>query len=110
MWGLKPQPGFGGGGLLKEAERKKLGLDPSAFAMRVGYIVDWGQNAETGRAMHRAGLKKGDILLSVGGKKDFATELEFQTWFRFTRKPGEKLKLALLRDGKPKEIEMTVLP
>ncbi|HVR75221.1 MAG TPA: PDZ domain-containing protein, partial [Planctomycetota bacterium] len=42
MWRLRPRPGFGGRQLGKD-ELKKLGLEENAFAVKVGYIVDWGE-------------------------------------------------------------------
>ncbi len=109
MWSLRPQPGFGGQRLGKE-ELKKLGLDAGTFALKVGYIVDWGDDAEVGRNVRKAGIKKDDVILSAGGKRDFESELHFQSWFRFTQKPGTKVEVELLRDGKREKVELPVLP
>jgi len=106
MWSLKPQPGFGGQKLEKE-EVEKLGLEPGAFAMKVGYLVDW---EEAGRVAKKAGLRKGDVLLSVAGEKSFASELHFQSWFRLTQKFGTTVALELLRDGKRVNVELPLLP
>lgn len=108
MWGLRPQPGFGGQAL-SAAEREKLGLPADGFALKVGYIVDWGNDAATGRSVHKAGLRKGDVVLAVGGKKDFHSELHFQSWFRFTQKPGTRISIELWRQGERKVIEVPVL-
>lgn len=108
MWGLRPRPGFGGKSLEK-SDLEKLGLAPDAFAFRVQYIVDWGDEAYTGENARKAGIKKDDVVLSVGGKKDFVSELHFQSWFRFTQKPGEKVDVELLRDGKRERVELPVL-
>jgi hypothetical protein len=38
----------------------------------------------------------GNEMLSkamFGGKKDFVSELHFQSWFRFTQKPGAKARM-----------------
>ena len=108
MWGLRPQPGFGGQPIDGE-EREKLGLGASVFALKVGYIVDWGNEARFGENVHKAGIRKGDIVLSVAGSKDFKSELHFQSWFRLTRKSGEKVQIELLRDGKPTQVELPVI-
>ncbi|MBI4602764.1 MAG: PDZ domain-containing protein [Planctomycetes bacterium] len=108
MWGLRPRPGFGGRPLTKE-ELEKLGLEPDTWAFKVGYIVDWGEEAYTGQNARKAGIKNGDVVVAVGGKRDFASELHFQSWFRFTRKPGTKVPVEILRDGKRTTIELPVV-
>jgi len=109
IWGLRPSPGFGGK-KLDAGELAAEGLPAGAFALRVTYIVDWGEHAEDGRSARRAGLREGDIVLSVDGKGDFATERHFQSWFRFARKPGEKVKLELLRGKERSTMELPLLP
>lgn len=109
MWLLKPDPGFGGGDL-DPAEKKKLGLAADAFAVRVDYLIDWGERAATGRSARKAGVQKGDVLVSADGISDFRTHQHFQTWFRFTREPGKTVELRLLRDGKPVTVALPVLP
>jgi hypothetical protein len=115
MWSLRPMPGFGGR-TLKEEDLRTAGLEPGTFALRVDYLVDWGEDAATGQSARKAGLKKGDLILSVDGKKDFHSELHFQSWFRFTRKAGSLARLEILRPGgsaTPRErirIDLPVLP
>jgi S1-C subfamily serine protease len=109
MWLLKPDPGFGGGDL-DATEKNKLGLAPDAFAVRVDYLIDWGERAATGRSARKAGVLKGDVLLAADGVSDFRSHQHFQTWFRFTREPGKTVELRLLRDGKPVTIALPVLP
>ncbi|MCC6739198.1 MAG: PDZ domain-containing protein [Planctomycetia bacterium] len=109
MWLLRPDPGFGGDDL-DAAEKQKLGLRADAFAVRVNYLIDWGDRAETGRNARKAGVRKGDILLSAGGVSDFHDHKHFQTWFRFTREPGKDVELKLWRDGKEILVSLPVLP
>jgi predicted metalloprotease with PDZ domain len=108
VWPLDPKPGFGGRKLAKD-DLEALGLPPGAFAIKIGYLVDWGSEAHTGRNARKAGLKEGDILLAAGGKSDFATELHFQSWFRFTQKPGTTIDLEVLRDGKRRQVKLPVV-
>ena len=77
---------------------------------RVGYLVDWGEDAATGRNAKESGLKKGDVVLSVAGVDDFESEDHFQAWFRLTRKAGETVELKILRGGERIALAMKVLP
>ncbi len=109
MWMLRPDPGFGGRDLALE-DKQRLGIDQKAFAIRVNYLIDWGERAETGRSARKAGVRKGDVLLSVDGVSDFRSPQHFQAWFRFTRAPGTTVALELLRDGKRVVVSLPVLP
>ena len=108
MWQLRPRPGFGGG-QLKARELEELKLAPGAWAIKVGYIVDWGDEAFFGRSARQAGIKKGDVILSAGGKSDFLSERHFQSWFRFHQKPGTRVPLEILRKGERIRVELPVL-
>ncbi|MCA8976091.1 MAG: PDZ domain-containing protein [Planctomycetes bacterium] len=97
-WTLSPAPGFGGPTL--DAEQKaKLGLAPEQFAMRVRYLVTWGERAHRGRAAAGAGLEQCDVLLSFAGKSDFTSTAHFHAWVRLTRKADEEVEFVVLRGG-----------
>ncbi len=54
----------------------------------------------------KAGLKVGDIIVALNGKKlDSVRELQLSV---MKTKPGTKVKLTVIRNGKKKEIEVTV--
>jgi hypothetical protein len=106
MWPLRPHPGFGGP-RLKQDELAKLGV---TFGFRIQYLVDWGEDHATGEHAKKAGFRKGDIVVSCAGKSDFASEVDFQSWFRLTRKAGEELEFGIMRDGKPMTLKLKVLP
>ncbi|MBL8844063.1 MAG: PDZ domain-containing protein [Planctomycetes bacterium] len=107
-WNLTPGPGFGGKPL-DAARKRALGLATDAFAQEVGYLVTWGDKAATGKSAQAAGLKKGDVVVAVAGKSDFANEDHFQAWFRLERKPGETVELVVLRDGQRRTLKMKVV-
>ncbi len=107
-WGLKPQPGFGGPQLSPD-ELANAGLPRDAFAFKVNYLVTWGDNAHVGKNAQRAGVKKGDIVVSVGGKRDFETVSHFHAWFRLTQRIGGKVELQLLRSGKVVKVVLPVI-
>lgn len=106
-WELKPQPGFGGP-VLDEDEKKRLGLSGQKFAFRVGYLVTWGPNAASGRNAQSAGIKKGDVIVSVDGKDDFESIEHFHAWFRLTREPGSTADVRVLRSGRLRRIKLPV--
>ena len=107
-WGLSPKPGFGGVAI-DAKEKALLGIDPKTFAFRVNYLVTWGPFAYTGKNAARAGLRKGDIVVSVAGKNDFHSVADFHAWFRLTQKPGTKIQLQIRRNKKLIPLELPVL-
>ena len=88
--------------MLTATAKKSAGIAQGAFAMRVGYIVDWGENAHRGRAARVAGLKKGDIVTGFAGKGDFASFAHLHAWVALTLPAGKPVDIAVLRDGKVK--------
>ncbi len=96
MWRLDPKPGFGGPMLTPE-QKAARGIDADVSAFRVNYIVTWGPNADTGRRVQAAGLRKNDVVLSVAGKNDFESPHHFHAWFRLTRTEGEPVPFEILR-------------
>ena len=107
-WPLSPMPGFGGQ-QLKPEELTANGLAKDAFAFRIGYLVTWGKNARTGHNARSAGLRKGDIVVSVCGKDDFESVSHFHAWFRLTQKPGEKCAIVRIRNGKKETVQLRVI-
>lgn len=107
-WNLAPAPGFGGKALDADA-KKALGLEAGAWALQVGYLVDWGEKAATGRSAAAAGLRKGDVVVAVAGESRFDDEPHFQAWFRLTQKAGTTVALEVVRDGARRTLSMKVV-
>lgn len=107
-WNLEPEPGFGGP-LLDAARRKELGLAPDAFAFRIDYLVTWGPKARTGEAARRAGLRKGDVVVAIDGRSDFASVDHFHAWVRLERAVGDRIAVRTLRDGETREVEVELV-
>jgi serine protease Do len=107
-WGLSPKPGFGGVEIDAE-EKAKHGIPTQAFAFRVTYLVTWGPNAYTGKNAARAGIRKGDIVVSVAKKRDFKSVADFHAWFRLTQKPGTKIQVQVRRNRKLIPLRLPVL-
>jgi membrane-associated protease RseP (regulator of RpoE activity) len=109
LWHMRPNPGFGGSALSRE-EKAKLGLPPDGFALKVGYLIDFGPHPEDGRAAKKAGLKKGDVVFGVDGVASFEHERHFQAWWRLTREVGKTAVLDVLSNGERKKILLPVNP
>lgn len=107
-WALSPKPGFGGRPL-DATQKTALGIDPAQFAFRITYLVTWGERAYTGQNAVRAGLRKGDVVTSVGGKHDFASMDHFHAWFRLTRTPGSTVAVTYLRGKDAHTAKLAVL-
>lgn len=119
LWALTPRPGFGGE-LLSPSAKEAQGLSPDAFALKVGYLTTYARDprpfppartmdgsAPYGRAAEAAGLRPGDVVLAVNGRR-FASAHHLHVWWRLTRTPGEAVTLDVLRDGDRLTLEVTV--
>lgn len=107
-WGLHPNPGFGGNQLSK-AELKSLNLPDHQFAIRIGYLIDFGRESHLGENAKKAGVRKGDVVLSVDKKAAFASHDEFQAWFRIECYGKKSVNIEILRNGEKLNITLPLL-
>jgi hypothetical protein len=107
-WNLEPAPGFGGP-QIDRSQIAELGLPPETFAFRVQYLVTWGHRAYTGRNARKAGIRKGDVILAVDGKRDFESVEHFHSWFRLTKHVGQTIPVELMRAAETRVIELPVV-
>lgn len=107
-WPLSPKPGFGGPRLTR-AELEAQGLERDAFAFRINYFVTWGPSSHTGRSATDAGLRDGDVVFALDGKRDFQSVDHFHSWFRLTRKLGKEVLVEVIRAGERLTIELPVI-
>ncbi len=107
-WALSPAPGFGGRPLSAD-DLRKARLPKGSFAFKVTYLVTWGDKSHRGRNAQQAGIKMNDIFISANGKRDFVSVAHFHSWFRITVNVGDKVKIGLLRNGKPMTIVLTAV-
>lgn len=84
-------------GPLPDEERKHFKLPPESTALVVKHV---GQYAPHDLA-HRAGVRKGDIIIAINNRSDFLRETDVLAERLRTRQPGDKLELSILRDSKP---------
>jgi photosystem II stability/assembly factor-like uncharacterized protein len=80
-----------------------LGLQSSSA--KEGIRVD---SVVAGGPAGKAGIVKGDIILSVDGK-ELKTQPQFMTFLQ-PKNPGDKLQVALQRGKEKKELEVTLAP
>lgn len=106
-WSVRPEPGFWAPALT-EKEIKALGnkVPEGARPLRVQFMN--GQRAQ-GRATQQAGLKIGDVIVSLDGRPLRWDPPDFQMHVRFERKVGETLKFGILRNGRAMEIAVPLV-
>ena len=94
------------GGLVLEDvpddDRKARGLDAASLALRVKHVGQYGDHA----VAKNAGFLKDDVLVAIAGKSDRVTESALLARLTSTTKPGDKLAVTVLRDGK--KVELTL--
>ena len=110
MWSLQPASGWWAK-QLTDGELRQNGLRPGTFATQIRGIVNWASpGLAAGKAVKAAGLRKGDVVLSVNGKRDFESEREFQAWFRLNHKAGDPIRIEILRGGKRQVLSLKAAP
>lgn len=84
-----PAPGFTGEQLTDE-ELQSQKLPKGSFALRI---------KELNYGTHLAGVRRGDVVLSAGGRADFTSHRDFYLWCETQRRSGRDLRVGLLRQG-----------
>lgn len=95
-WGLRRM--VLGGMIVKNItaeERAKAGLADADMALRAEHVGQFGAHA----AAHNAGFRKGDVIISFDGRTDLPRETDIFV-YGLTHRPGERLPVIVLRDGK----------
>ena len=93
-------------------ERPWLGIRFSWLPEKDGHRVVQVQNVAKGGPAEKAGVRAGDVLVKVNRLPvDFGDDLEFLL-FLAEQKPGGRMSLGIVREGKPLTIVVTlgVLP
>src|SRR5438876_8257996 len=102
-WDLRRMAG--GGLLLDEAtaeERKLAKLPSDVLALRVNHVGEYGEHA----VAKKAGFRKDDILVSVGGLTGRMTESELIGYLLRNNMPGDKIPVTVLRAGERVDLEL----
>ncbi len=102
-WGLRRMAT--GGMQLEEvaaADRATLGLDAAAMALRAKHVGQFGPHA----AAKNAGFKQGDVIVSFDGQTNLNRETDLLAYALTSRKPGDRVPVTALRDGKRLELTL----
>ncbi|MCS6978109.1 MAG: PDZ domain-containing protein [Gemmatales bacterium] len=94
------------GGLVQAEESKPAYLGVMTAKPEDGKSGAWVREVTPDSPAAKAGLQNGDVVVKVDGKEiaDPAALVEAIS----ARKPGDKIKLTVVRDGKEQEIEATL--
>ena len=94
-----------GGMLLEDVpdeERAKLGLDKTSMALRAKHVGQYGEHA----VAKNAGFVKDDLIVAVAGRSVRTSESALFASLAKTTKPGDKVAVTVLRDGKKTELTL----
>jgi hypothetical protein len=98
LWNVQPSLGFGGDDLTEENKKeKKLPLENFAYQLR---------NVNPNGVLGRAGLKWGDIIVSIDGKRKLPYS-HFKGYIPLVHQPGDEIELIYMREGAEKKVRVT---
>jgi serine protease Do len=95
--GMKLEP-------LDEEARKARGIGEGKLALELLHVGEYGKHA----AAKQAGFRKGDLLVEVAGSDAGLTEIELLARNLLKQKPGDKVPVVVLREGRRVALEMPV--
>jgi len=97
---------MGAGGLklapLPQQRRVDRDLPDGKMALLVEHVGQYGPHA----AAKRAGFRKGDVIVGFDGRDDLLRESDLLAYAVTQRKPGERVKVDVLRGGKRIELSL----
>ena len=89
---------------LSNERRAELNLDPKSLGLRIKHVGQFGDHA----AGKRAGFKVDDVVTQIDGIEGTAAETQLIAHLLRTKRPGDKVIVNLLRDGKSIKLEMPI--
>jgi hypothetical protein len=96
------------GGMVLEAldaeQRRQHGLSEQSMALRVKSVGRFGAHA----AAMNAGLKPDDILVGFDGRDDLPSEEALFLYALNHKRPGDQVKLSVLRDRQPMSFQIPI--
>jgi S1-C subfamily serine protease len=85
---------------LPPAERAELDIPSDRLALKVEHVGQFSPHD----IAKKAGVQKGDMLISYAGRNDLLRESDLLAYGLNGVKPGESVELLLLRDGQKKSV------
>ena len=100
-WGLRR---MGTGGMLLEAltDERPAGVPKDGMALRAKHVGQFGAHA----AAKNAGFLMGDVIISFDGRTDLLRETDLFAHALRKLKPGDKVAVAIVRNGAKKEMTL----
>ncbi len=96
LWAMPPQMGIFFP-QMKPAELQEAGLPKDAIACRVKYMAN---NNKTAQSAKRAGLRLNDVIVELNGRRVPAGHRAFNYYVKQNFRPGQKLPMTVLRNGR----------
>lgn len=81
------------------AKRERLSIGENSMALEATHVGKYGQHARA----RRAGIRKGDIVVSFDGKDNLLSETMINEYAVQQKKPGDRVEIEYLRNGKTKK-------
>ena len=85
-----------------DEQRREWKVPRDQLALVVDYVGQW---VEFGTAK-RAGFQKGDVIVAYGPLQDNISESQLLAWSVLNRRPGVRVPVTVIRDGKRKTLQM----
>ena len=87
---------------LSPEDRHTASLAADVLALRARHVGQYGAHA----AAKNAGFLNGDVLVEVDGKSDPLTESQLMAWLVNAKRPGDRIPVVIVRDGKRMTLEL----
>jgi len=89
---------------LSDEDRTSLKIEPGTMALRVEHVGQYSPHD----AAKRAGVVKGDIIVSFAGQTNLHRETDLLVWSLRHRKAGDIVEVIILREGQRKTLTLTI--
>ena len=91
---------------VEAGKRAQLNLSENDMALLVEHLGQYNAHA----AAKRAGLRKGDILVTYDGNTELTTETALFAYSLENHKPGDRVRIIALRGGAKREFTIPIQP
>ena len=87
------------------AQRRQLGLDDDAIAVKVAHVA---RGKNDSKAARRAGLRKGDVIVGIDGQSKGMKVSEVLAYMLQKKGPGQRVALTVRRGGQTQKVTLTL--